>query len=68
MGTRPARGRCGDETGSRGNASRTEDTHLAKFERQWRTGRVAGFDVALEVDVEEFEHQVELLIGVHDVV
>ena len=68
MGTRPTRGRCGDQTGRCGNTRRKEDTHLAKFERKWRTGRVAGFDVALEVDVKEFKHQIELLIGVHDVV
>jgi hypothetical protein len=42
-------------------------TYLAQLERERRALRVARLHVALQVDVEELEHEVELLIRVDDV-
>ena len=41
-------------------------TYLYYVERDGCAGRVSGLDVAFEVHVEELEHEIELLIGVHD--
>jgi hypothetical protein len=42
-------------------------TYLAQLERERRALRVASLHVALQVDVEKLEHEVELLIRVDDV-
>jgi hypothetical protein len=42
-------------------------TYLAQFERERRALRVASLHVALQVDVEKLEHEVELLIRVDNV-
>ena len=42
-------------------------TYLAQLERERRALRVAGLHVALQVDVEKLEHEVELLIRVDNV-
>ena len=43
------------------------DTHLAQLERERSALRVARLHVALQVDVQKLEHEVELLIRVDDV-
>lgn len=50
-----------------GKKNRTRHTHLAKLERERRALRITSFHVALQIDVEEFKHQIEFLIRVHDI-
>jgi hypothetical protein len=51
----------------RGRAHANETTHLAYIDRNRRTARVGMFHVALQVDVQKLEHEIELLIRMHDV-
>ena len=48
-------------------ARQRDTTHLAYIDRHRRTARVGMFHVAFQVDVQKLEHEIELLVGVHDV-
>ena len=47
--------------------TRQSEAHLDNLKSNRRTIMVSSLDVALEVDIQELEHEVQLLVGVDDV-
>lgn len=47
--------------------TRQSEANLDNLKSNGRTIMVSSLDVALEVDIQELEHEVQLLVGVDDV-
>ena len=47
--------------------TRQSEAHLDNLKSNRRTIMISSLDVALEVDIQELEHEVQLLVGVDDV-
>jgi hypothetical protein len=46
---------------------RQSEANLDNFKSNRRTILISSLDIALEVDIQELEHEVQLLVGVDDV-
>jgi hypothetical protein len=46
---------------------RQSEANLDNFKSNRRTILISSLDIALEVDIQELEHEVQLLVGVNDV-